>query len=274
MFKVAMAFLAAIVAWAGYRLWLRQVTIDIQRRTEARLGERERIARDLHDTLLQGFQGLLLRIQGVANNIPREDPLRTGLEGALNRGEQIIVEGRDRVRELRVDEEGLPGVLRRYVDDASLDCDVEIDLEIEGVPRDLRRGVSAEAGQIAREALSNACRHADASRIVLTVEFGRRELSIRIADDGKGLSVRPSEPDATLHFGLSGMRERAERLKAFFAIDSAPGSGTEISLRLPSSLAYAPKSGAMTDLLGRAGDVFDRTRDRFLKWMSGVRKSA
>src|SRR6202012_1964 len=67
MFKVAMAFLLAVIAWSAYRIWHRQITINIQRRTEARLGERERIARDLHDTLLQGFQGLLLRIQGVAN---------------------------------------------------------------------------------------------------------------------------------------------------------------------------------------------------------------
>lgn len=273
MFKVAMAFLAAFAAWAAYRIWLRQVTIDVQRRTEARLGERERIARDLHDTLLQGFQGLLLRIQGVANSLPREDHLRAGLEGALNRGEQIIVEGRDRVRELRVDENGLPEILRKFVDDASLDCDVEIDLEIEGIPRDLRGGIATEIGQIAREALSNACRHADASRIVLTVEFGPRQLSVRIADDGKGMSTQRSHPDATAHFGLSGMRERAERLKASLAIDSAPGRGTEISLSLSSSVAYSPNSGAMAGLLDRAGDLFDRTWSRLQKRSSDMEPS-
>ncbi len=260
MFKVAMAFLTAFVAWAAYRIWHRQVTIDIQRRTEARLGERERIARDLHDTLLQGFQGLLLRIQGLANSLPREDRLRAGLESALNRGEQIIVEGRNRVRDLRVDENGLPEILLKFVDDASLDCDVEIDLEIEGAPRDLRSGISTEIGQIAREALSNACRHAEASRIVLTVEFGPRQLNIRIVDDGKGLSTGASASDAPPHFGLSGMRERAERLKASFAIDSAAGRGTEVCLSLAASVAYMPKSRAIPALLGRMRGLSDRTR--------------
>lgn len=262
MFKVALAFVAAFLAWAGYRIWLRQVTIDIQRRTEARLGERERIARDLHDTLLQGFQGLLLRIQGVANNLPREDPLRNGLESALNRGEQIIVEGRNRVRELRVDEDGLPEVLRKFVDDASLDCDVEIELEILGFPRELRPGVATEVGQIAREALSNACRHAEASRIVLTAEFGLRQLSVRISDDGKGLGTPTSGTDATPHFGLSGMRERADRLKGSFTIESSPGRGTDVSVTLSSSVAYVPKSNVITDLFGRLGKLVARTRAR------------
>jgi signal transduction histidine kinase len=273
MFKVAIAFVAAFAAWAGYRIWLRQVTIDIQRRTEARLGERERIARDLHDTLLQGFQGLLLRIQGVANNLSREDPLRTGLESALNRGEQIIVEGRNRVRELRVDENGLPEILRKFIDDAALDCDVEIELEIKGSPRDLRHGVATEVGQIAREALSNACRHADASRIVLTVEFGLRRLIIRVTDDGKGLGTRASQADAAPHFGVSGMQERAGRLKASFMIDSAPGRGTEVSLSLSSKVAYVSKSSRVAHLLGRLGDWLDQASTRFRKDRSSTEAS-
>lgn len=259
MFKVAMAFLAAFVAWVAYRIWHHQVTVDIQRRTEVRLGERERIARDLHDTLLQGFQGLLLRIQGVANNLPREDQLRARLESALNRGEQIIVEGRNRVRDLRVDEHGLPDMLRKFIDDASLDCDIGIYLEIEGALRDLRRGISTEIGQIAREALSNACRHAEASRIAVIVAFGLRALQVRIVDDGKGLRVQP-EQHAVPHFGLSGMKERAERLNASFRIDSAPGKGTEVSLSLSSSLAYEPQSSAVAALLGRMCDLFGGAR--------------
>jgi signal transduction histidine kinase len=237
------------------------------------LGERERIARDLHDTLLQGFQGLLLRIQGVANSLTREDPLRTGLESALNRGEQIIVEGRNRVRELRVDENALPEILQKFIDDAALDCDIEIELEIKGSPRDLRCGVATEVGQIAREALSNACRHADASRIMLTVEFGLRRLTVRIADDGKGLSSRASEADAVPHFGLSGMQERAGRLKASLMIDSAPGRGTEVSLSLSSKVADVPKSGRVARLLGRTGDLFDQASNRFRKRRSGMKAS-
>jgi signal transduction histidine kinase/streptogramin lyase len=268
LFKVALALLAAFIAWIAYRVWHRQVTLDIQRRTEARLGERERIARDLHDTLLQGFQGLLLRLQGVANGLSREDPVRNGLENALNRGEQIIVEGRDRVRELRVDENGLPETLQKFVDDASLDCDVEIDLEIQGSPRDLRRGIATEVGQIAREALSNACRHAEASRILVTAEFGRRQLSVRISDDGKGMATRPSDPDGVPHFGLSGMRERAERIKGSFAIDSATGKGTEVSISLPATVTYMPKSGAIESLLAQVGGLYTRASGRLFRTTS------
>jgi signal transduction histidine kinase len=268
MFKVAIGFLVAFAVWAAYRIWHRQVTIDIQRRTEARLGERERIARDLHDTLLQGFQGLLLRLQGVGNKLSREDPIRAGLESALNRGEQIIVEGRDRVRELRVDEDGLPGILQKFVDDASLDCDVEIELQIPRTLRDLRPGIPTELGQIAREALSNACRHADASRIMVVVEFGRRQLTVQIGDDGKGMAVQPSDPVDVPHFGLSGMRERAERIKGSFTIDSAIGKGTEISISLTASVAYVPKSGAKASLADRALNLFVRVSGYFLPSIS------
>lgn len=243
MFKIAMAFIAAFFAWAAYRLWHRQVSLDIQRRTEARLGERERIARDLHDTLLQGFQGLLLRLQGAVNSISREDPLRSRLESALNRGEQIIVEGRNRVRDLRVDENGLPEILRKFVEEASLDFPVNIELEIQGFPSDLRRGIATEVGQIAREALSNACRHANATRIAVTAEFALRQLNVRITDNGKGMGAQSSRANGSSHFGLSGMRERAERMKGFLTIDSAAGKGTEVSLSLASNVAYVPKGG-------------------------------
>ena len=182
------------------------------------------------------------------------------MEGALDRGEQIIIEGRDRVRELRMGENGLPEILRKFIDDAALDCDADIELEIRGSPRELRRGIAAELGQIAREALANACRHADASRIVVAIDFGHRALVVRVIDDGKGLNPQPPEPGAVPHFGLSGMRERAERLKASLAIDTAPGKGTDISVSLPSNMAYIPRSTIVAALLGRAKAGFSARR--------------
>jgi signal transduction histidine kinase len=105
---------------------------------------------------------------------------------------------------------------------------------------------------------------------VLTVEFGLRQLRVRITDNGKGLSTRPPEPGALPHFGLSGMRERAERLKASFTIETEPRRGTEISLSLSSNVAYVPKSSAITGLPGRMGNLLGRMTTRFLRRAPGT----
>lgn len=234
--------LTLALLWLAYRLRVAQLARAMQARLEERLGERERIARELHDTLLQSVQGLILRFQSVANKMPAKEPPRMHLESALARADEIIAEGRDRVRDLRADEppDGLPHLLKKRAAAAGFDPSVPIRIVIEGKPRPVHPLISVEIGRIASEALFNVARHAKASTVEITLQFAARQLGLEIRDDGVGLPAdvleRGNKPG---HFGLVGMRERAERIGGTFAIDSRPGSGCTVTVTLPARLAFA-----------------------------------
>lgn len=233
--------MALVMLWLLYRMRMVQVAHRIRSRLEERLGERERIARELHDTLLQSVQGLILRFQSVANRIPPDDPSRTLLESALKRADDVIIDGRNRVQDLRV--EGSPAdlltILRELVDSAEFDPPIPIRAVVEGKPRPVHPLVSAEIRRIAGEALFNVARHARATSVEAAITFGERHLDIQIRDDGMGIA----EAVLTLgrkegHFGFVGMRERAERIGGTLTIDSRAGRGTDVILKVPARLAY------------------------------------
>jgi len=234
--------LALLMLWLAYRLRMAQVASRIRSRLEERVGERERIARELHDTLLQGVQGLVLRFQSVANRMPAEEPSRKMLESALKRADEVMIEGRKRVQNLRSNDRpgDLLGILRELVDSAEFNPPIPVRAVVEGKPRPLHPLVSAEIRRIAGEALFNIARHARARSVDAEITFGDRHLGIEIRDDGVGIA----EPVLTSgrkegHFGLVGMRERAERIGGTLAIDSRAGQGTHVMLKLPAKLAYA-----------------------------------
>lgn len=241
-FSALCVALALPMLWLAYRVRMAQVARRIRSRLEERLGERERIARELHDTLLQGVQGLVLRFQSVANRIPAEEPSRKLLEAALKRADEVIIEGRNRVRNLRSSDRpgDLLGILRELVDSAEFNPPIPVRAVVEGKPRPLHPLVSAEVSRIAGEALFNIARHARAHSVDAAITFGDRHLGIEIRDDGVGIA----EPVLLCgrkegHFGLVGMRERAERIGGTLAIDSRAGQGTYVMLKLPANLAYA-----------------------------------
>lgn len=225
-----------------YRLRMASVAARIRSRLAERLGERERIARELHDTLLQSVQGLVLRFQSVANRMPPEGASRAQLEDALKRADEVIAEGRSRVQELRAaDAPGdLPELIRQRAVEADFDPATAVRIVVEGKQRPLHPLVSAELGRIAGEALLNAARHASADRVEVSLRYGSRELALEILDDGVGIAAdfldRQGRPG---HFGLIGMRERAERIGAAFSIESETDGGSAVSVTLPSALAYA-----------------------------------
>jgi signal transduction histidine kinase/ligand-binding sensor domain-containing protein len=241
-FLALCGLLALLVLWLAYRLRMAQVAGGIRARLEERLGERERIARELHDTLLQSVQGLVLRFQSVANRMPAEGSAREQLEAALNRADEIIADGRDRVQDLRVaDASGdLPELLKERAIGASFDPAVPIRIVVEGKPRPVNSLVSLELGRIADEALFNVARHAQASSVDLTIRFARRQLGVEIRDDGVGIAAEVLEKGHKHgHFGLIGMRERAERIGGSFSIESSPGVGSTVTMTLPARLAFA-----------------------------------
>jgi signal transduction histidine kinase len=243
--------LAAATLWL--LLWLRgkQIETRMRVRLEERVLERERIARDLHDTFLQSVQGLVLRFHAVLGRLPQESVAGRMLEQALGRADEVINEGRDRVYNLRQSAQAsidLPQALTAAAEELAETSDTKFRVLIEGTPRPLHPVVREEAYRIGVEALSNAFRHAAARNIEVLVEYGRKSLGLRVVDDGRGYDVAVLEDlVAQGHFGLAGLRERAHRIRAQLEVSSRAGAGSAVELRVPASIAYATGRGKPWD---------------------------
>lgn len=241
-FILLCAVLLLAVLGAIYRLRVRQIARRIHARLDERAGERERIARELHDTLLQGIQGLMLRFQAVADRLTHDDSSREQLEAALVAADEVVVDARNRVRDLR----GVEGtndlclIVEHLVAQAPFDPPIPVRIVVEGKPRLLHPFVAEEIKRIVREALFNTALHARASSAEVAIGFEPRHLAIRLRDDGVGIPgdvVAHGHKDG--HFGMIGMRERAERIGGKLMVSSRPGAGSEITLTLPAKLAFA-----------------------------------
>lgn len=238
---LCVAFVVLLLA-AAYRLRVAQVAARIRARLEERLGERERIARELHDTLLQSVQGLVLRFQSVANKMSPEAEPRAQLEAALQRADEVLAEGRDRVQDLRASSgsDDLAELIKERAIGAGFEPHIPIRIIVEGRQRPVHPLVAAELGRIAGEALFNAARHASASSVDITIRFEARQLAVEVRDDGMGITGEVLDKGHKPgHFGLIGMRERAERIGGSFSIDSRPGMGCAVTMELPARLAFA-----------------------------------
>jgi len=241
-FRALVAVVSVLLVLAIYLSRVRQIARQFELRLAERVSERERIARDLHDTLLQGVQGLILRFQAVAQLIPESEPARDSMEQALDRADQVLGESRDRVKDLRSSDGGgidLPEALAAEGEQLAVTYPAQFRSSVEGARRDLHPIIREEVLLIGREALGNAFRHARAQHIESEVSYGDAALHVRIRDDGQGISNdvlhaggRPG------HFGLMGMRERAQKVRAHLDIWSKPSAGTEIDLRVPAEVAY------------------------------------
>jgi signal transduction histidine kinase/ligand-binding sensor domain-containing protein len=250
-FRLLCGAAGAALLWLMYRLRLRQVARHIHARLDERIVERERIARELHDTLLQAVQGLILHIQAAVLRAPRQEPLRVQVETALQQADDILIEGRERVSGLRASACGAQDLAARLSDMAATltagACagpgtgGMRAEVRQTGTPRGLHPIASEEILAIARQALVNAVRHSQASEIVIDLHYGARELRLTIGDNGVGM---PSEVMAqgarSGHWGLPGMRERADNIKARLGVQSAAGAGVQWTLALSAELAYQP----------------------------------
>lgn len=240
-FLLLCALAAFLLVSALYLLRMRAVARRTRLLLEERHHERERIARELHDTLLQGIQGLILRFQAVAERIPANEPVRSAMERALDRADDVLVEGRDRVQDLRSAPMAgeLSGALSKVGEELVPDYPTDFRIVVEGQPRPLDPLVRDEAYRIGREAIVNAFQHARAARVEVELAYQRDGLRLRVRDDGAGMSGGILQAGGRQgHWGLSGMRERAERIGAQLAIWSREGAGTEIDLHVPAKLAY------------------------------------
>jgi signal transduction histidine kinase/ligand-binding sensor domain-containing protein len=246
-FRVAFSAAFLLLIWSIYRLRVRQLRHQFTIGLEARVSERTRIARDLHDTLLQSFHGLLLHFQAASNLLPtRPNEAKKKLDHTIDLGSQAIAEGRGAIQGLRsstVMTNDLAVAIRTLAEELAASGSKQkspvVDVAVEGTPQELHPLVRDEVHRIAAEALRNAFRHAHANRIEVEISYDTHRLRLRVRDDGKGIEgqVLTGEGRAG-HWGLHGMRERAKLVGGEFEVWSKVNSGTEIELAIPASVAY------------------------------------
>ena len=242
---ISTVFIAAFFGWAIARRLL-------ELRLEERVSERTRIARELHDTLLQSFQGLLMKFSAATHQIPdRPAEARQMLETLIEQARGVIIEGRDAVQGLRsstVVVADLPRAIGTLGEGLAADqtqpTGPQFQMRVEGAERDLPPLVRSEVYRIAGEALRNAFLHAQARRIEVDIQYGKRGFRLRVRDDGKGIEPEVlGKGGREGHHGLPGLRERAQLVGGRLAIRSEPDSGTEIELSIPGAVAFAKSPG-------------------------------
>jgi signal transduction histidine kinase/ligand-binding sensor domain-containing protein len=230
------------ILWMLYLARMRQVTSEIRARLEERTGERERIARELHDTLLQSIQGLLLKFHAAVKQIPPEQPARKTMEMALDRADEVLSEGRDRVRNLRDSAsslQDLSAAFRLVAQECSAEDSAEFNVVVEGEERTLHPMVLEESYLVGREAIVNAFNHSGGRHIEVEITYGSKEFRLRVRDDGRGIDPSlVATGGREDHWGLPGMRERAQRIGGHLDIWSGSERGTELELRVPAATAY------------------------------------
>jgi signal transduction histidine kinase/ligand-binding sensor domain-containing protein len=246
-FRALCAVLVLALVWAIYQIRVRQLHHEFALTLGARLGERTSIARELHDTLLQSFHGLLLRFQIVSELLPdRPVEAKEQLDKAIDRAAEAITEGRDAVQGLRtstVETNDLARAINtlgeELAPDPVNDGSPAFRVTVEGDSRDLHPILRDEIYRIAAEALRNAFRHAQARHIEADIRYDKQQFRLRVRDDGKGMdTVVLSGEGPEGHFGLRGMRERAKVIGGKLVVWSELGAGTELELIVPASSAY------------------------------------
>jgi signal transduction histidine kinase len=245
------AFLGALLALHWYRL--HQIAREFNARLDGRVEERLRVARDLHDTLLQSFQGLLLQFQAARNLLSRR-PADAGqvLDTALDDAARAITEARDSIQGMRLSTvianelaKSVELLSKELVEQqrAANEDTTAYSVAVEGAPQELHPILWDEVYRITGEALRNAFRHARARRIEVEIRYDARKLRVRVRDDGTGIDARVLQEGRQGHYGIPGMRERAKAIGGQLEIWSEQGAGTEVELTIPASVAYASHTG-------------------------------
>jgi signal transduction histidine kinase/ligand-binding sensor domain-containing protein len=250
-FRVSCAAAFLGLLWALYRYRLHQIAQQFN----TRLDERTRIARDLHDTLLQSFHGLMFRYQAVRNMLPRRpEEAMEELDEALERTEEALVEGRDAIHNLRASTT-VTNELAQAVTALGVEMSHEMAAQdsaansarfqvvVEGPPQELHPILRDEIYAIAREAVRNAFRHAQAHDIEVQITYNLSSFRLCVRDDGRGIDPAIVAEGRGGHYGVPGMRERAKRIGGKLDVWTESGAGTEVELSIPGLIAYGTSAG-------------------------------
>jgi signal transduction histidine kinase/ligand-binding sensor domain-containing protein len=248
-FKLLCALAVGLLLWIAYRLHLRHVTRQLRTRLEDRADERERIARTLHDTFLQSVQGLMLRVQTLLKRLPPGGEAYQLVEKILNQADQVLAEGRNQVRGLRsvqAHHNDLPHIFAELGQQLREEHAADFALIVTGQQTPLTEEGREHLYHIGREALLNAFRHADASRIELELGYATASFTLQVRDDGSGIDEQVlASGERPGHWGLLGMRERALKIGAALDLWCRPGMGTVVQVCAPGSEVYQRRTGTL-----------------------------
>jgi signal transduction histidine kinase/ligand-binding sensor domain-containing protein len=244
-FRLSSVLLVGLAILMFFRLRVLGLTRQMHMRFEERLAERTRIAQELHDTLLQGFLSASMQLHVAEEHLPADSPAKALVGRVLELMGQVIEEGRDALRGLRSSKLGssdLELAFSRIRQEFPVQSQTGFRVIVEGTPRPLRPIIRDEIYLIGHEALSNAFRHAHASDIEVELEYAARHLHIYIRDNGGGIDAQVLRSGREGHWGLSGMKERTERIGGKLRVLSREVAGTEVELFVPGQIAFASPS--------------------------------
>jgi ligand-binding sensor domain-containing protein/signal transduction histidine kinase len=238
-FFILLGSVCSMLVWKLHQIRVHQISASIDERLQERLKERTRIARELHDTLLQGVLGVGMQMFAASQH-PNEGSAAVLAEASCKLRE-IAEQSRKAVEDLRspsVDTNSFEGALVRVLQDIPMPADIQFTSKSIGDPIRLRPLVQTEIEQIVREAFANAVRHSGASSICLDIVYQPVHLLVSITDDGSGIETGLEKCGRIGHWGIKGMRERAETLGGRVQIFSRVPSGTVVEIYLPGTVAY------------------------------------
>jgi len=265
-FRGVYVSIIAALTWLFYRARIREVARQWEIRMDARMSERTRIARDLHDTLLQGLISAALQLEVAKDGLPTDSPGFSRVESVFQLLRRMVADSRETVRGLRVDNTerlDLHTALEQLPVDLHINKDTAFRLISTGQRTTLLHGVNAELYWLYREVLSNAIRHSRASEIEATLTYGPQHLILSVRDNGIGIDPEMIDLGQETHWGLQGIQERAARMGAQLNIQTAPGKGTTITVKLAARKAYqSGERGAVRRLLMNISQFFGRSAPR------------
>jgi signal transduction histidine kinase len=235
----ALAMIAGI--WMFYQARLKRLAEEFQVRLEERVGERTRIAQELHDTLLQNITGLALQISGLAKRVPGPESLKASLIDLRQQAEDCLREARQSVWDIRSPESesiDLAAEIAASGTQLTAGRTTQFSFRVEGQPCEVPANTRQQLLRIAREAITNSAQHAQASRIEACLSYKHDAVVLRIADNGCGFNVSEAQR-LSGHFGLATMRERAARIQATLTVISNAEQGTIIEVVTPVAVEAA-----------------------------------
>ncbi len=253
-----------VFIWGIYRLRLRQLAISIGRRLNERIAERNRLARDLHDTLLQTIQGTKHLVDAALDGADDPSAMRKTMERLSDWLDRASHEGRSALNALRISTattNTLADSFRVALEECQTDGKPAIDLTTDGGSKNLNPIVREEVYRIGLEAIQNAARHAKADQIIVRLSYGR-DFTLTVIDNGQGMSADILAEGKERHFGLKGMRERAQQIGGECVISSSAKLGTRIELTVPGPTIYSGDEGKMRTLLSAFKRPLDLDRPR------------
>jgi signal transduction histidine kinase/ligand-binding sensor domain-containing protein len=240
-FRAIYVALFVFAIWIAYVARVRHLSRQLTLRMEERVNERTRIARELHDTLLQGLASASLQLEVADRQITSDATAKPLVQRVSQLLRQLVYESRQTVRSLRLrrsQEENLERALTQISNDLAAPRRIKHQVVVQGTPRSLRPLVREEIYRIGGEALANAFRHAGALTVETVLEYGQDHFRLLVRDDGQGIDSEVLRAGREGHFGLSGLRERAAKIGARLKVRTAVGAGTEIDLLVPAAAAF------------------------------------